>query len=39
MESTCIFKENYFGGYGQWQIGIVTDDTPLKTKEIILNGL
>jgi hypothetical protein len=21
------------------QIGIVTDDTPLKTKEIILNGL
>jgi hypothetical protein len=25
-------------GYGQWQI-IVTDDTPLKTKEIILNGL
>jgi hypothetical protein len=25
--------------YGQWANGIVTDDTPLKTKEIILNGL
>jgi hypothetical protein len=24
--------------YNNAQIGIVTDDTPLKTKEIILNG-
>lgn len=33
-------RENYFGAtMGNGQIGIVTDDTPLKTKEIILNGV
>ena len=31
---------NYFGAtMANGQIGIVTDDTPLKTKEIILNGV
>ncbi len=33
-------RENYFGvAMANGQIGIVTDDTPLKTKEIILNGV
>jgi len=33
-------RANYFGvAMGNGQIGIVTDDTPLKTKEIILNGV
>ncbi|TRX24035.1 glycoside hydrolase family 65 protein [Flavobacterium franklandianum] len=33
-------RENYFGvAIANGQIGIVTDDTPLKTKEIILNGV
>jgi protein-glucosylgalactosylhydroxylysine glucosidase len=33
-------SENYFGvAMANGQIGIVTDDTPLKTKEIILNGV
>lgn len=33
-------RENYFGvAMSNGQIGIVTDDTPLKTKEIILNGV
>ena len=33
-------REKYFGvAMANGQIGIVTDDTPLKTKEIILNGV
>jgi trehalose/maltose hydrolase-like predicted phosphorylase len=33
-------RENYYGvAMANGQIGIVTDDTPLKTKEIILNGV
>ncbi|WP_264565595.1 glycosyl hydrolase family 95 catalytic domain-containing protein [Flavobacterium sp. N3904] len=33
-------RENYFGvSMANGKIGIVTDDTPLKTKEIILNGV
>lgn len=33
-------RENYNGvAMANGQIGIVTDDTPLKTKEIILNGV
>jgi trehalose/maltose hydrolase-like predicted phosphorylase len=33
-------RENYFGvAMANGKIGIVTDDTPLKTKEIILNGV
>ena len=33
-------RENYFGvAMANGQIGIVTDDVPLKTKEIILNGV
>jgi protein-glucosylgalactosylhydroxylysine glucosidase len=33
-------REDYFGvAMANGQIGIVTDDTPLKTKEIILNGV
>nr|WP_315186461.1 glycoside hydrolase family 65 protein [uncultured Flavobacterium sp.] len=33
-------RENYFGvAMANGQIGIVTNDTPLKTKEIILNGV
>ncbi|WP_395043317.1 glycosyl hydrolase family 95 catalytic domain-containing protein [Flavobacterium sp.] len=33
-------RENYFGAtMANGQIGIVTDDTPLKTKEIILDGV
>jgi protein-glucosylgalactosylhydroxylysine glucosidase len=33
-------RENYFGvAMANGQIGIVTDDTPLKTKQIILNGV
>ncbi|WP_395054574.1 glycosyl hydrolase family 95 catalytic domain-containing protein [Flavobacterium sp.] len=33
-------RQNYFGAtMANGQIGIVTDDTPLKTKEIILNGV
>jgi protein-glucosylgalactosylhydroxylysine glucosidase len=33
-------RDNYFGvAMANGQIGIVTDDTPLKTKEIILNGV
>ena len=33
-------RENYYGvSMANGQIGIVTDDTPLKTKEIILNGV
>jgi len=33
-------RENYFGvAMANGQIGIVTDATPLKTKEIILNGV
>ncbi len=33
-------RENYFGvAIANGQIGIVTDATPLKTKEIILNGV
>lgn len=33
-------RANYFGvAMANGQIGIVTDDTPLKTKEIILNGV
>ena len=33
-------RENYFGvAMANGQIGIVTGDTPLKTKEIILNGV
>ncbi|RDI52189.1 glycosyl hydrolase family 95 catalytic domain-containing protein [Flavobacterium glaciei] len=33
-------RVNYFGvAMANGQIGIVTDDTPLKTKEIILNGV
>jgi trehalose/maltose hydrolase-like predicted phosphorylase len=33
-------RENYFGvSMANGQIGIVTDDTPLKTREIILNGV
>ncbi|MNR92204.1 Kojibiose phosphorylase [compost metagenome] len=37
---TANSRENYFGvAMANGQIGIVTDDTPLKTKEIILNGV
>ena len=37
---TASSRENYFGvAMANGQIGIVTDDTPLKTKEIILNGV
>lgn len=37
---TANTRENYFGvAMANGQIGIVTDDTPLKTKEIILNGV
>ncbi len=37
---TASSRENYFGvSMANGQIGIVTDDTPLKTKEIILNGV
>lgn len=33
-------RSNYFGvAMANGQIGIVTDDTPLRTKEIILNGV
>jgi trehalose/maltose hydrolase-like predicted phosphorylase len=33
-------RANYYGvAMANGQIGIVTDDTPLKTKEIILNGV
>ncbi len=33
-------RDNYYGvAMANGQIGIVTDDTPLKTKEIILNGV
>jgi trehalose/maltose hydrolase-like predicted phosphorylase len=33
-------RENYYGvAMANGQIGIVTDDTPLKTKEILLNGV
>ena len=33
-------RENYFGvAMANGKIGIVTDDVPLKTKEIILNGV
>ncbi|MBG6110513.1 trehalose/maltose hydrolase-like predicted phosphorylase [Flavobacterium sp. CG_9.10] len=33
-------RSNYYGvAMANGQIGIVTDDTPLKTKEIILNGV
>ncbi|RVT78505.1 glycoside hydrolase family 65 protein [Flavobacterium sufflavum] len=33
-------RQNYFGvAMANGQIGIVTDDTPLKTKEIFLNGI
>ena len=33
-------RENYYGvSMANGQIGIVTDDTPLKTKEIILSGV
>ena len=33
-------RENYNGvSMANGQIGIVTDDTPLKTKEIILSGV
>jgi len=33
-------RENYFGvAMANGKIGIVTNDTPLKTKEIILNGV
>jgi protein-glucosylgalactosylhydroxylysine glucosidase len=33
-------RQNYFGvAMANGQIGIVTDDTPLKTKEIFLNGV
>ena len=37
---TANSRQNYFGvTMANGQIGIVTDDTPLKTKEIILNGV
>ncbi|MEG0850867.1 MAG: glycoside hydrolase family 65 protein [Flavobacterium sp.] len=37
---TANSRENYFGvAMANGKIGIVTDDTPLKTKEIILNGV
>ena len=37
---TANARQNYFGvAMANGQIGIVTDDTPLKTKEIILNGV
>lgn len=33
-------RDNYFGvTMGNGQIGIVTDDTPLRTKDVILNGV
>jgi protein-glucosylgalactosylhydroxylysine glucosidase len=37
---TANSRSNYYGAtMANGQIGIVTDDTPLKTKEIILNGV
>ncbi len=37
---TANSRENYFGvAMANGQIGIVTNDEPLKTKEIILNGV